>query len=121
MTTDPSQDTIEVEVERLDPGHQEDPRPGSGDGAGAWGPVLVGLVLDLTDLLTFAPGMKKVAIPIGFAVGFYAGARMGLRLKQRLALGAVGAAYCSLSATSPYPIGTIVGALHRAGLFGRRA
>lgn len=121
MTTDPSQDTIEVEVERLDPGHEEDARPGSGGGPGAWGPVLAGLVLDLTDLLTFAPGMQKAAIPIGFAVGFYAGTRMGLRLKQRLALGAVGAAYCSFSATSFLPIGTIVGQLHRAGLFGQRA
>ena len=121
MISDSRQEPVEVEVERLEPGHDQETSGRTGRGAGTWGPVLVGLVLDLTDLLTFGPGMKKIAIPIGFAVGLYAGKRMGLGLKQSLALGAVGAAYCSLSATSPYPIGTIVGALHKAGLFGQRA
>ena len=111
-------DPIEVEAERLDP------RPEDGEQAGkrpGWGPIAVELVLDLADLLTFGPGMKKIALPVGFVVGFFAGARMGLPLKQRLMLGAVGAAYCSLSATSPFPIGTLVGTLYRAGVFGERA
>jgi hypothetical protein len=121
MTSVPRKDPIEVEVERLDPGEEEAGSPRGGRSSGSWGPVVVGLVLDLADLLTFGPGMKKIALPIGFVVGFYAGARMNLPLKQRVALGAVGAAYCSLSATSPYPIGTIVGSLYKAGVFGRRA
>ena len=107
-----------MEVERLDTSAEEGHRAGASPG---WGPVAVGLILDLADLLTFGPGMKKVAVPIGFAVGFYAGTRMRLPLPQRLMLGAVGAAYCSLSATSPIPIRTLVGTLYRAGLFGKRA
>ena len=118
MSPPSRQEPIEVEVERLDPGPEEEARAGA---APEWGPVVVGLILDLADLLTFGPGMKKIAIPIGFAVGFYAGTRMRLPLQQRLMLGAVGAAYCSLSATSPFPIGTIVGSLYKAGVFGQRA
>ncbi len=116
----PSRDEepIEVEVERLDPLPDGSGSPAAGK---TWGPILVGFVLDLADLITFGPGMKRIAVPVGFAVGVYAGTRMGLPLRQRLFLGAVGAAYCSLSATSPYPIGTVIGSLYRAGLFGRRA
>lgn len=121
MTSDARQDPIEVEVERLDPGSGERGTPAGERSSLGWGPVMVGLVLDMADLLTFGPGMKKIAVPIGFVVGFFAGTRMKLSLKQSLALGAVGAAYCSLSATSPYPIGTIVGTLYKTGIFGRRA
>jgi len=121
MKPDSQKDPIEVEVERVDPGAEEAGSGGAERSSTGWGPVAVGLVLDLADLLTFGPGMKKVAVPIGFVVGFYAGVRMGLPLKQRLGLGAVGAAYCSVSATSPFPIGTIVGSLYKAGVFGRRA
>ena len=118
---------IEVEVERLDPREEEpgagpgwtNPRPGAGAAASAaaWGPIVAGLLLDLADVVTPNP---RIGLAVGFVVGLFAGTRMGLPIKGRLMLAGVGAAYCSLAATTTLPIGTVVGLLYRTGIFGRR-
>ncbi|MDA1263797.1 MAG: hypothetical protein O2816_01810 [Planctomycetota bacterium] len=120
---------IEVEVERLDPREEErGPGPGLGgpdQGPGArarsFGPIVVGLLLDMADLVTPLGVPPRFSLMIGFAVGFVAAGRLGLPMRGRLMLGAVGAAYCSLAATTTLPIGTLVGALYQFGVFGRRA
>lgn len=114
MSRSGSEGPIEVEVERLDPGEEESDPPST---EGGFGPVVAGLLLDLADLVT-PIGMQRIAVPLGLVVGYYAGLRMGLSLRQRLLLAAVGAAYCSLAATTHLPLGTLVGLLYRAGLFG---
>ena len=122
MTSSARDDPIEVEVERLD--EDEGSEPGRREGpastdSGSYGPILAGVMLDVADLIT-PMGLKWLAVPVGVIVGYYVGGRMGLGLKHRLMLAAVGAAYCSLPATSKLPIGTLVGLLFRAGAFGGR-
>jgi hypothetical protein len=123
---------VEVEVERLEPGQGErewrgeaggpEAGPGPsrpGTGLGGFGPVLAGVLLDMADLIT-PMGLKQLALPVGFFVGYAVAGKMGLGLKQRVVLGVVGAAYCSLPATSKLPLGTLVGLLYKAGAFAGR-
>lgn len=135
MTSPPHQEQpIEVEVERLEPGQAErewsgdqtgggagrgSPPAGKATGLAGFGPVLAGVVLDMADLIT-PMGLKQLALPVGFIVGYSVARKMGLGVKQRLILGAVGAAYCSLPSTSKLPLGTLIGLLYKAGAFAGR-
>ncbi len=119
MSSGAHQEPIEVEVERLDPVEDEpQQRPPKGAFRG-FGPIAAGMILDLADVVT-PMGLKRFAVPVGFVVGYSVGVRLDLALKQRLVLGAVGAAYCSLPGTMMLPIGTLVGVLFRAGVFGKK-
>lgn len=115
----PQSKPIEVTPEVLPPqsGGYGDPSPPHTQ-AGDPGPsrthlALIGLVLDLLDLITWGPIGTRLGLPIGFAAAFALLTLAGMPLKRRLLLSAGAGLYCLLPGTERIPLGTLLGTFLR--------
>jgi hypothetical protein len=108
---------LEVEVERLPDEDAGEPAPPAGSGAGRrqLPPMVAGMLVDLLDVATMGLTGLYVGLPVGLAVGFYLGRRMGMSHRRSLGLGALCGVYCAIPATSPIPLGTLIGAYRAMG------
>jgi hypothetical protein len=105
------EETIEVEVERLDSFEEperEDLRWGR-----ALGPVISGLIIDVLDFATFGGAGAIFGLLLGTPAGWYLARNLGLDHRRSLYVALGCGVYCMIPVTSPIPIATLIGILLR--------
>jgi hypothetical protein len=111
-------EVLEVEVERLPAA--DDPRRGAararaGSDRKPLHPLRAGVLIDLLDVATMGTAGLYFGLPLGLAVGYYLGRRMGLARRRSLGLALLCGIYCFVPGTAVIPLGTLVGAYRVLG------
>lgn len=70
----------------------------------AFGPIVGGLILDYTDLVTFGPAGPVV----GFAVGYWVSRMYGFSSTGRVIFAILSGIYCGIPFTNLIPLATII-------------
>ena len=88
-----------------------DTAPASRDARGRIMLILVGLLLDALDLLTFGPLGIRFGFFVGFVAAFVLFSLVGVSLKRRFLCSLLAGIYCLVPGTERFPLGTVLAAM----------
>jgi hypothetical protein len=118
MSSQEDRDTTVYEPEVLPP--EKKSGEGGGGAEATWrkwtrsfGPIVLGLLIDLLDFATFGPVGLRSGFLIGGLAAYAICSMYGLPLRYRLLCALAAAVYCMFPATERFPLATILGVYAR--------
>lgn len=79
----------------------------------ALGPLAGGIILDVTDFLTFGPIGIALGLIIGCPVGYWVSGMYGFSKRTRVVFAVLAGVYCTIPFTELIPLATMISAIAR--------